>query len=231
MKILFTKLIDKEKISKKLGDGFEIDFVEVIKPDVIRTKPFGLRNNSLIFTSPNGVTAFFENGFSANENFTSPKNYNKIYVVGSQTKRELRKYHLGTFKLCKNANELSCFISENSVNETFIHFCANIAVSILDKKLPLQNISYKKVPIYNTQLLYPKIDEKYQAIVFFSPSGVRSFAKFNDFGDATLFSIGKTTSAELEKLTQKKIITSSKNNLSDILNLILANAVSSITKD
>ena len=221
MKILFTKSLEREKVSEKLGADFSVDFVEVIKTEFKKTKSFGLKNNSLIFTSVNGVKAFFENGFSPNENFTEPKNYNKIYVVGSQTKKELGQHNFGTFKLCKNASELSQFIVENSVNERFLHFCGNIAIDILDEKLPLQNISYKKIPVYKTEILYPKIDEKYQAIVFFSPSGVRSFAKFNQLDDLKIFSIGKTTTSELEKLTDNKIITSSKNTLTDILNLIL----------
>ena len=232
MKILFTKSVDKEKVSEKLGtvtlSGVEVsvDFVEVIRTEILKTKTFGLKNNSLIFTSVNGVKTFFENGFFANENFAEPKNYNKIYVVGSQTKKELRKHNFGTFKLCKNASELSQFIVENSVNEKFLHFCGDIALDILDEKLPLQNIAYTKIPVYKTELLYPKIDEKYQAIVFFSPSGVRSFAKFNQFDDVKLFSIGKTTTSELEKLTDNKIITSSKNTLVDILNLIKINFIS-----
>lgn len=223
MKILFTKSLEKEKVSEKLGTDFSVDFVEVINTEFIKTKSFGLKNNSLIFTSVNGVKAFFENGFAPNENFTEPKNYNKIYVVGSQTKKELGQHNFGTFKLCKNASELSQFIVENSVNERFLHFCGNIAIDILDEKLPLQNISYKKIPVYKTELLYPKIDEKYQAIVFFSPSGVRSFAKFNQLDDLKIFSIGKTTTSELEKLTDNKIITSSKNTLADLLNLININ--------
>ena len=223
MKILFTKSLEREKVSEKLGADFSVDFVEVIKTEFIKTKSFGLKNNSLIFTSVNGVKAFFENGFSPNENFAEPKNYNKIYVVGSQTKKELGQHNFGTFKLCKNASELSQFIVENSVNEKFLHFCGNIAIDILDEKLPLQNISYKKIPVYKTEILYPKIDEKYQAIVFFSPSGVRSFAKFNQLDDVKIFSIGKTTTAQIEKLTDNKIITSSKNTLTDLLNLININ--------
>lgn len=223
MKILFTKPIRKEKIDEKLGtvSGLSFGFVKVIGTEIITTKAFGLENNSLIFTSANGVKAFFSNGFLPNENFATPKSYNKIYVVGSQTKKELRKNGFGAYKLCKNAHELSEFITSNSANEKFLHFCGDLALDVLDDQLPLQNIRYIKIPVYHTQLLYPKIDEKYQAIVFFSPSGVRSFAKFNRLGDAKIFSIGKTTTTELEKVTDNKIITSSKNTLADILNLIL----------
>ena len=141
MKILFTKSLEREKVSVKLGTDFSVDFVEVITTEFIKIKPFDLKNNSLIFTSVNGVKAFFENGFSPNENFAEPKNYNKIYVVGSQTGKELRKHNFGTYKLCKNASELSQFITENAVNEKFLHFCGNIAIDILDENLPLQNIS------------------------------------------------------------------------------------------
>ena len=219
MKILFTKSLDKKEVAEKLGTEVSVDFVEVIKTEFIKTKTFGLKNYSLIFTSVNGVRAFFENGFDANENFAE-KNYNKIYAVGSQTKKELRKHNFGTFKLCKNASELSQFITENSVNEKFLHFCGDLALDVLDEKLPLQNISYKKIPVYKTELLFPKINEKYQAVVFFSPSGVRSFAKFNGLDDLKIFSIGKTTTSELEKLTETNIITSHKNTLADLLNLI-----------
>ena len=48
MKILFTKSLDKEKVSEKLGTDFSVDFVEVIKTEFIKTKSFGLKNNSLI---------------------------------------------------------------------------------------------------------------------------------------------------------------------------------------
>ena len=61
MKILFTKSLEREKVSERLGADFSVDFVEVIKTEFIKTKSFGLKNNSLIFTSVNGVKAFFEN--------------------------------------------------------------------------------------------------------------------------------------------------------------------------
>jgi len=40
----------------------------------------------------------------------------------------------------------------------------------------------------------------------------------------TIFSIGKTTTSELEKLNENKIITSHKNTLADLLNLISKDA-------
>ncbi|MNU12509.1 uroporphyrinogen-III synthase [compost metagenome] len=219
MNILFTKSIDPKYISEKLGNNISVDCIEVIKTKSILVERFDLKDRSLIFTSSNGVKSFFENKFQPNEDFTA-KNYNKIYCVGEKTKRELRKNGFGTFKVLKNAETLSQFITENCVHEKFIHFCGNLALDVLDKELPLQNISYKKMTVYETEALNPVIYEKYHAIVFFSPSGVRSFAKNNSLENAILFSIGETTSKEIRKHTKSEIFTSTENTLLNILSVI-----------
>ncbi|WP_185269720.1 uroporphyrinogen-III synthase, partial [Chryseobacterium indologenes] len=147
MKILFTKNIDPSTISKELGEDIQVDCVEVIKTKPILISPFELKNYSLIFTSVNGVASFFKNRFKPNENFTA-KNYNKIYCVGEKTKKALRKHGFGTFKVVRNADALSRFIIGNCQHEQFLHFCGNLAINVLDKELPLQNIKYKKITIY-----------------------------------------------------------------------------------
>lgn len=219
MNILFTKNIDPSVLSKELGSDISVDCIEVIKTSAIQVSPFDLKNYSLIFTSVNGVKSFFKNGFQANEDFTA-KDYNRIYCVGDKTKKELRKNGFGTFKVLKNAATLSKFIIKHCQHEKFLHFCGNIAINILDKNLPLQNIQYKKIVVYHTEELHPLITEKYHAAVFFSPSGVRSFAKQNSFNDMMLFSIGETTSGELRKYTSKPVFTSEGNNLPSVLSLI-----------
>lgn len=219
MNILLTKNIDSDLLSNELGNDISTECVEVITIENLQVEAFDLKNYSLIFTSLNGVKSFFNNGFKPNEDFTS-RNYNKIYCVGEKTKRELRKNGFGSFKVLKNAEMLSKFIIDNCVHEKFIHFCGNLAIDVLDKELPLQNISYKKVTVYNTEELNPVIPEKYHAIVFFSPSGVRSFAKNNSLENSLLFSIGETTSKELRKHIKAEIFTSKKNTLSNLLLVI-----------
>ncbi len=219
MKILFTKNIDPSIISKELGEDILVDCVEVIKTNPLKVASFDLKDYSLIFTSSKGVSSFFKNGFKPNEDFTA-KNYNKIYCVGEKTKREVRKNGFGTFKVLKNADSLSKFIIEHCQHEKFLHFCGNIALDVLDENLPLQNISYKKITVYNTEEINPLINEKYHAAVFFSPSGVRSFANRNSFEDMTLVSIGETTANELRKYTSKPVLVSEGNNLMSVLKLI-----------
>lgn len=219
MNILFTKNIDPSILSKSLGELNRIDCIEVIRTHQIHVDPFDLKSYSLIFTSAKGVTAFFENRFRPSEDFTA-RNHNKIYCVGEKTKRELRKYGFGAFKVLKNAEALSEFIINHCPQEEFVHFCGNLALDIVNSNLPLQNIKYQKVTVYRTEELNPLITEKYHAIVFFSPSGVRSFAKLNSLEGMKLFSIGETTSNELRKYIQEKVITSESNNLASILELV-----------
>lgn len=208
-------------ISKKLGSHFSYDFVEVIKIVPLKVAPFDLKSKSLIFTSVNAVDSFFENDFQPNENFIDKK-FNKIYAVGLKTKKALRERGFGTFKVTRHAKELAEFILENSAQEKFIHFCGDLALNVLNKKLPLQNISYQKTVVYETKLVYPTISQNWDAVCFFSPSGVRSFAKFNSLEDKKLFSIGETTESELKKFTDNPIITSKESNLEDLLKLISA---------
>lgn len=217
--ILFTKQLDRKKVSEKLGSGFAYDFVDMIHIFHVKSEPFDLKNKSLIFSSVNGVKSFFENGFQPNEDFTAD-NYNKVYAVGRKTKEELRRNGFGTFKVTRHASELSEFIIQDASREKFLHFCGNLALDILDRKLPLQNIYYKKLPVYRTELLYPEIKKNYDAVAFFSPSGVRSFAKNNSFEGKKIFSIGYTTERELRKHSVDNIITSKESNLDDLLDLI-----------
>ncbi len=219
MKILFTKKFDRNSISQKLGANADFDCIEVIKTEPLQIPAFDLKDYSLVFSSVNAVSPFFTNGFKPNEDFTS-KSFNKIYCVGEKTKRELRKHGFGTFKVLKNAKELLQFIIEKSQTEKFLHFCGNMALDVLNETLPLQNISYEKIIIYNTLYLNPKIKESYDALVFFSPSGVRSFANNNSFGKSKLFSIGETTSEEIRNFTTNEINTSQESSLSDVLQLI-----------
>lgn len=219
-KILFTKKdLDKKLIAKELGEKLKVDFVDVLQIENLKIPAFDIKGKSLIFTSVNAVNAFFENEFIVNENFTE-KSFNKIYAVGKKSKKALIKKGFGTFKVKKNAQDLAQFIVKNSHNENFLHFCGNIALDTLEKLLTKENIKYKKVVVYNTNLKYPVIKNPFEEIVFFSPSGVRSFLKHNSIEGKKVFSIGKTTTDEIENYTKEAIFTSQESTVEDVLQLI-----------
>ncbi|MFC6267213.1 uroporphyrinogen-III synthase [Frigoriflavimonas asaccharolytica] len=219
-KILFTKKgLDRKMISKELGENLDIDFVDVLSFENLKIPTFDLKNKSLIFTSVQGVNAFFENGFSPNENFVE-KDFNKIYTVGKKSKNALRKHGFGTFKIKNNAKDLAKFIIENFNKENFLHFCGNLALDTLQVQFKNEKIKYKKVVVYNTKFRYPEIENPFDEVVFFSPSGVQSFVKYNKIEGKKIFSIGETTTKEIEKFTKDEIYTSEESTLEDLLHLI-----------
>ncbi|WP_257603665.1 uroporphyrinogen-III synthase [Riemerella anatipestifer] len=90
----------------------------------------------------------------------------------------------------------------------------------LEKSIANHNANYIKKIVYETELLYPTLNKKYDALVFFSPSGVRSFVKNNSITDEMVFCIGNTTALEVAKYTSQKPIISTKQNLNDLLSLV-----------
>ena len=74
MKVLFTKKIDVSKTSQVFEEGIEIRWQEFIKIEYQRVPLIDVFGKVLIFTSVNGVKAFFERGFSIDGN--------RIFVEG-----------------------------------------------------------------------------------------------------------------------------------------------------
>lgn len=210
-KILLTKEIERNLLSSHLSENFLVESQSFISIEIQELKPYSLENKSVIFTSANGVKAFFENQFSL-------KNTPYIYSVGKKTEKMLHTFGFQSTKVEKNAAELANYLRENKREECFIHFGGNLSLNIFND----EKINYQKEIIYQTKLLYPKITQTYDAIVFFSPSGVESFVKNNSLENKMIFSIGETTSKALKKYTKKRIFTSQKNTLTDLLEMLSA---------
>ena len=212
MKILFTKTDIKAEVLQKLGSHFTCDFKDFISTETIKVKAFDVAGYSLIFTSQNAVKAFFENGFRITGQ--------DIYTVGEKTMALLEAHQVSVKKNCKNAEELSQYLLNEIKKGGFLHFCGNLVLETLERNLESSEIDYQKMEVYTTKTLYLEVHESYEAVVFFSPSGVRSFAKLHSFEGKKLFAIGETTANEIKNYTESKIIVSDKNNLDDLLNRI-----------
>jgi uroporphyrinogen-III synthase len=71
-------------------------------------------------------------------------------------------------------------------------FCGNLRRNELPALLSENNIVINEQVVYQTTLLNPKFSQKFDGILLFSPSGVRSFCQ-NNPPDATAFCLGYTT--------------------------------------
>ena len=92
------------------------------------------------------------------------------------------------------------------------HRIVEIGCIELDNLIPTQNKEFSdffkknkmplnEVQVYETQLKPKKIKNEIDGIMFFSPSGIKSFKLKNEIGNVPCFSIGDTTSEYLTKFT------------------------------
>ena len=85
-------------------------------------------------------------------------------------------------------------------------FCGRKRNPDLPETLLQNNISFREKHIYDTVFTPTKIDRIFEGVLFFSPSGVKSYCSENELSESTAFCIGTTTAAEAEKYTSKIVL-------------------------
>jgi len=188
IKILSTKILSenlKEIFDDNKFDLFEHDFIK------IGSLNFELPNHdgSWIFTSQNAVNAVFSISKSMDLIF------NKIYCVGENTKSILSKKGQKVVKNSKNSSKLANFISKNAKNEKFIFCRSDIKNDNFTDFFKKEKIDLKEIVVYNNQPNSITLNDKFEAIMFYSPSGINSFLKNNKLDSSYCICIGDTTAS------------------------------------
>jgi len=135
----------------------------------------------------------------------------EIYCTGGATKEAL----LEVFKeeniiaTAKNASGLAeKILQQGQIKEVFF-FCSRQRLNDLPETLAAGGVKVNELVVYQTVGTPVVIDKEYDAILFFSPSGVHSFFSVNTIPlSTTLFSIGKTTTATIGSYCGNEVITS-----------------------
>jgi uroporphyrinogen-III synthase len=132
----------------------------------------------------------------------------QVYCIGHKTK-ELAATYFGETAItgtADHANELADRIVEDDVDEVFF-FCGNKRRDVLPKKLKEHDILVNEVIVYQTKTLARKLEKKYDAVLFFSPSAVESFFSLNQLANHTIvYAIGKTTSDAVKKHCNNTVV-------------------------
>jgi uroporphyrinogen-III synthase len=199
--ILSTKTLSSEQRQAFIDADFDIleqDFIE------IENNNFELKNinQNLIFSSQNAVLSLIEQ--TDWEKFKT-KN---TFCVGIKTKELLEQNGFKVDVYMDYASELAEIITLIYNKESFTFFSGNLRKETLPKALKEAKINFNEIEVYKTKLAPFKIskEEKFDGILFFSPSGVESYLKDNKIKTETCFCIGETTANALEKITKNIII-------------------------
>lgn len=178
--------------------------VEVIDADFIKTenKPFELKdiNENLIFTSQNAVQSVLKD-----PNVEKLKSKN-VYCVGLKTKALLADNGFNVIAYTGYASDLAEIITLIYGSESYTFFSGNLRRDTLPEALKEAGIKFNEIQVYETFLQPQKIKANPEALLFFSPSGVKSYLKDNTIQKQICFCIGETTAEALSKITKNIII-------------------------
>ncbi len=199
--ILSTKTLSDEQRQAFIDANFDLleqDFIE------IENNNFELKNinENLIFSSQNAVLSLIEQ--TDWEKFKTKNSF----CVGIKTKELLEQNGFKVDVYMDYASELAEIITLIYNKESFTFFSGNLRKETLPKAFKNAGIQFNEIEVYQTKLAPFKISsaEKFDGILFFSPSGVESYLKDNKIKTETCFCIGETTASALNNSTKNIII-------------------------
>lgn len=194
MKVLSTKILSETQKALFKNTG-----IEVIDYDAISIEFFDFETPSVIkngiFTSQNGVQSICGKNLKIKNTF----------CVGEKTKQILQENGEKVIKMFNYGSELGDFIQKNYENEVFYFFCGNRRRDEIPSAINNSKNTLFEIKTYKTELNTVIFDQKWDGILFFSPSGVESYITKNSIDNTPVFCIGNTTASEA-KLHSKNSI-------------------------
>jgi uroporphyrinogen-III synthase len=161
----------------------------------------------IVFTSGNAVEGTVKNLQQTEDAFTGKK----FFCIEGNTADMVTKLNAGPIvamgKSSQNLVENIKVIAPQKL--TFIS--GTNRLSTIPDGLHEAGIRFDEIAVYDTVKTGRKIEQAYDGILFFSPSGVESFFDSNELPPSVIcFCIGDTTAAELRKRADNVVVTGSR---------------------
>jgi uroporphyrinogen-III synthase len=192
--VLSTKKLRFHQLERLMAaqcDVVDYDALQIeIQPFSIPKKP-----NYWVFSSQNAVRSFLANPIAS-------AHQNPILCVGEKTKSLLEVNGQKVIKIAQNMLELVDFIQKTMKHERFLHICGNRKLDDFAAGMQKAGIFYAEVTAYHTHLVSRVQTPEPQGLLFFSPSGVKSYLQANSIGASWCFCIGETTATAVRPLTE-----------------------------
>ena len=198
-KVLSTKTLDRETLAYAQTQNLDVQCMDFIETTAFPFKPGHLGNKSfdaLAFTSANAVKYFFEDKESTA--FIQDK---LIFAIQGKTQEELLVRDIKADITATSAHELAIAIIKSKSSKNLLHVCGNLRLPVLEDDLYEAGILYTDLMVYQTGTKAKKIEDlSFDAILFYSPSGVESFFALNNpDNEIVCCCIGQTTAQALKE--------------------------------
>jgi len=210
--ILFTRLITSEIIQKHFGNNVEVACRPTLKVDYISVDEI---NNNIdhtieqyIVTSQNTVNAIRD--LDLNGHF---------FVVGHKTALQLKAQNRNVILVENYAEDLAKKIIDGDYQAKWNFLCGSSRRDLLINELEKVNHKVNEVITYYSEQINYKLDNIYDAYVFFSPLSFKAFNQENDIPESScIFTIGNTTTSAIQEVyPNHKIITATIPLLEEVL--------------
>jgi len=219
--ILSTASIPFERIPQ-IPDSVNlqvIPFIEIIPrgEDSLKKqiRKLAEEQTAVVFTSAHAVRSVM-NGLTKIPDWT-------IYCLRYETRKALAGWLGDEFilKSADHAKALSELIIADGIRE-IIFFCGDQRMDILPDQLRKHGVQPMELIVYDTLLKPVQIDYQPDAILFFSPTAVKSFFSMNTLKPSTaIFAMGQTTAASLKKYTDVPVMISTEADKKFVMHMAL----------
>lgn len=210
MQVLSTKILSKSDVSYAESFGVTVNCVPFIATKQITIaeseRQYFLDKQYELFIITSAYAGAFLQYILSDDRMPRPK---EIYAVGEKT----TKFLIGMDDITHYPNESNAeSLSKLILNEASEKYCCylkgNISLGTIEEELAYSNIKVEPFVCYNTELFPQSIEmEKYDGVMFFSPSAVESFMKGgNEIGRKPIFAIGKTTAKAVKDILSEDAI-------------------------
>ena len=223
--ILSTRTLDEPWIREAALKNITVDTISFIKTEPISSiemqqevEHLATMQVTVVFTSANAVQAVAAELDGYRPDW-------KIFCIGYATRDAVEKFFekKSIAETASNAEDLAKAIIKKAHADDVVFFCGDQRRNELIDNLKAADIEVNEVIVYQTTLIPQKVDKKYDGILFFSPSAVKSFLQKNQPDAQTvLFAIGDTTANELRQISTNKIVVSSKPDKENLLKEMVA---------
>ncbi|HEU5051580.1 MAG TPA: uroporphyrinogen-III synthase [Hanamia sp.] len=221
--ILSTRPVGKAAQEKALRHHIHIEEIPFIKTEesIDATKAGIIRKLidqkiAVVFTSMNAVEAVHKQ--------VKGKTNWEIFCIGNTTQKLVNKYfgEKNISGFADNASKLAEVIVAKKNVQKVIFFCGYQRRDELPEELKKSMIQVEEIVVYKTMAIPQNISKQYDAVLFFSPSAVKSFFSINEINSSTkLFAIGETTANEIRNFTQQSVFVADKPGKENLVELAI----------
>lgn len=194
--VLATTILEPHQKQLLLNAGISLVEYNAIKIEFINFDPGEKRIKNAIITSKNTARAIIRKNLVI-EN---------CFCVGEKTASFLKKYKYSISEIADYGTALAAIIEKKYPDENFSFFCGDKRREELPSILKKNGIDLEEIQVYKTSLNPREFQQEFDGVLFFSPSGVKSFFRKNKIKNSTAFCIGTTTASEAKKFTDTIII-------------------------